>query len=106
MPNNGLSSIHVSRPSGQYQDSLRAYKIRIDGRVVGKVRRGQSIDYKVTPGRHSVQASLDTAKSKVVEVECSAEGATSLEVRPSAGQPLSKLFTRRKWIELELVSGT
>ena len=62
-----MASITVQRDTG-YADALRAYTVKIDGREVGKLMPGESATYRVTPGSHTLQASIDWCGSKVIPV--------------------------------------
>lgn len=62
-----MASITVKRDSG-YADALRAYAVRIDGKEVGKLMPGESATYRVTPGSHTLQASIDWCGSKAIPV--------------------------------------
>ena len=50
-----------------YADRLRAYKVKIDGVVVGSVRAGDSATIPVSPGRHSLQLRIDWAGSERID---------------------------------------
>jgi len=62
-----MTSITVTRDSG-YADALRAYAVKIDGKEIGKLMPGESATYPVTPGQHTLQASIDWCGSKAVPV--------------------------------------
>jgi len=51
--------IRIRRERRGYRDSIRAYKVHIDGQAVGAVRRGQTQDFQVGPGVHGVQLTVD-----------------------------------------------
>ena len=74
-----MTSITVTRVSG-YADALRAYAVKIDGKEVGKLMPGESATYRVTPGHHTLQASIDWCGSKPtpVSVQDGANAAFSL----------------------------
>ena len=62
------TQITVQRMTG-YADRLRAYKVKIDGVVVGSVRAGDSATIPVSPGRHSLQLRIDWAGSEQTDFE-------------------------------------
>ena len=74
-----MTSITVTRDSG-YADALRAYAVKIDGKEIGKLMPGESATYPVTPGQHTLQASIDWCGSKAVpfSVQDGANAAFSL----------------------------
>lgn len=53
------STIRIHRQPRGYRDSIRAYKVHIDGQPVGGVRRGQTRDFQVGPGVHGVKLTVD-----------------------------------------------
>lgn len=58
--------IKISRDSG-YADATRAYKILLDGEEIGKIKGGETRQYDVKPGNHSLQLKIDWASSRAVE---------------------------------------
>jgi hypothetical protein len=59
----------VVRRTTSYADRLRAYRIEIDGVVIGSVRAGQSLALPVKSGRHSIALRIDWCGSGNVEFE-------------------------------------
>ncbi len=57
------------RRTTSYADRLRAYKIVLDGALVGTVRAGQSATVSTTPGRHSLVLRIDWCGSEEVSFE-------------------------------------
>jgi hypothetical protein len=55
----GYSVIRLHRRRGFYQDSLRAYRVRIDGNPLGKIAKGETRDFIVPPGEHRVRLTID-----------------------------------------------
>lgn len=49
-----------------YGDSLRNYKIKIDGNIVGEIADGQTVDLDVTPGEHTLWLRIDYGGSKKI----------------------------------------
>ena len=58
----------IRRNSG-YVDLLRAYKVVLDGNVVGKVKNGQQIEVAVSQGKHELFLKIDWCRSNVIEFE-------------------------------------
>ena len=50
-------------------DRLRAYKVKIDGVIVGSVRARESITVPVSPGMHSLVLRIDWCGSEQVDFE-------------------------------------
>ena len=80
------SFISVRRGKDGLQDRFRAYRLIIDGRQAGKLKRGQCVQIGVEPGRHSVQMAIDWCSSKILDVDVAAGAQVSLLCR-SASDP-------------------
>lgn len=61
-------TIAISRKSA-FQLVPRAYKVWIDGAVVGAIGNGRSAEFEVTPGVHTVELSIDGMYSRKLSVE-------------------------------------
>jgi hypothetical protein len=55
----GWSVIRLRRRQGFYRDRLRAYRVRIDGNLAGKIAEGETKDFFVPPGEHRVRLAID-----------------------------------------------
>ena len=78
----GEATIRLSRaPSYSPLLGMEIYNIAVDGRVVGAIKAGETVDVSVTPGRHSVRLlgggrnrsplrSLEVAEDAVVSYRC------------------------------------
>jgi hypothetical protein len=74
----------------------------VDGRQVGTIRDGETVDIEVPAGRHSVRLVIAWTGSHVVDVDVPEGG--FLTVRCSAKQTASALldlFSRTGWIHIE-----
>lgn len=58
--------IRIKRDSG-YVDSLRAYKVILDGEVIGEIRDGQVAAFDVPSGIHDLQLKVDWCTSNTVK---------------------------------------
>ena len=65
----------VRRGSG-YVDFLRGYAVKVDGRRVGTVRNGGTLEVSLPPGPHEVWATIDWVRSPRIAIDI-VEGATS-----------------------------
>ncbi len=99
----GESVIRVRRQRGFYRDSLRQYRVRIDGNPVGLIGPGETMDFIVPPGEHWVRMTLDrfwTSREAVLEVK--AGEVAELTCRPStAVLPWIGLILPHRYIRLE-----
>ena len=100
----GGSVIRLHRQRGHYRDSLRHYKVRIDGSPVGRIAPGETKDFSVPPGRHGVRLRLDrfwTSREAVLEIH--ADEVAEFTCRPSALPILGLvlgLVRPHRWIRL------
>jgi len=60
--------ITISRYSG-YTDKLRAYKVVLDGKVIGEVKDGQKFVFNSLPGKRELFLKIDWCQSNVVEFD-------------------------------------
>jgi hypothetical protein len=50
-------------------NKLRSYTIFIDGDLVGKIKRNQTLEFDVSEGTHTVQCKIDWEKSNELTIE-------------------------------------
>lgn|SRR3989338_2972024 len=60
--------IRIKRDTG-YADRLRAYKVVLDGNVIGEIRNGQQVEFDVESGKHMLNLKIDWCRSNIVEFE-------------------------------------
>jgi hypothetical protein len=77
-----LPLIRITRPGGPYRDSLRAYRVEIDGQKAGIIRPGQTIDFPVPPGEHGVRLTVDWCSSPLRVVRLGEGQWTQFVCRP------------------------
>ena len=61
-------TIAISRRRS-FQVMPRAYKIWIDGTAVGAIMNGESAEFAVDPGEHTVEVSIDGMYSRKLSIE-------------------------------------
>ena len=64
----GRAVVVVHRPGHHYQDSLRGYRVRLDGVEVGAVRPGGTLVIGTAPGAHRLEGRIDWCSSPSVAV--------------------------------------
>jgi hypothetical protein len=80
---------------------FRKLKIEIDGSVAVELSRASAAEVQVTPGRHEVVARMDWERSLPLEVNCTDEEPTRLEVVTVAPfEALLAKLSRRALIEV------
>lgn len=60
--------IRIKRDSG-FADRLRAYKVVLDGEVIGEISNDQQIELDAAPGKHQIQLKIDWCTSNRVDFE-------------------------------------
>ena len=90
------------------RDRFRAYRIRIDGKTMGKVKFDSRLDLELPAGRHTVQATMDWTSTEPLSINISPGVDTIVSVQPTMGSILStlQLFNPRGWLRLEQESGS
>jgi hypothetical protein len=91
--------IAVERPGGYYVAAFRRYRIMLDGKKVGALRRGETVSFPVRPGPHIVAARIDWSGSPDVTVHVPPGGQVTLEVEP-AGDAFARMFSADKMLTL------
>jgi hypothetical protein len=94
-------AITVERPTGYYIAVYRRYRILVDGREVGAVKRGETLLTTVTAGPHTVSARIDWSGSPAVEVNVPPGGHVALDVEPSS-DPFIGMFSTDKMLTLRV----
>ena len=85
-----MAFIVVRRASSRWRDRLRRYKVLIDAREVGLLKRGESGRYELAPGHHVLAVGIDWKRSRSFEVSGDGDGTMSFRCGP-AGSPLLAL---------------
>ena len=80
-----LGAIRVTRAPGGRRDLLRAYTVMIDGRAVGKVRRGGTGDFAVPVGEHRLRMKIDWTGSTELSVSVQDGVTAEFSCAPSGG---------------------
>jgi hypothetical protein len=78
-----IGSLVVLRPKGGWRDFARSYRIKVDGRYRGRVRRGQSLELPVPAGRHVVSARIDWKGSPELLIDVRAGSSVTCCVEPN-----------------------
>lgn len=74
------AKVTFERPD-QWMDRARAYRIEINGGVVGELRRDAPLTVDLMPGTYTMRARLDWCVSEPLEVRVRAGQAVRYEVR-------------------------
>jgi hypothetical protein len=97
-----MGTLVVRRPKGGWRDFARSYRIHMDGRYCGRVRRGQTIELPISAGQHVVQARIDWLGSSdlVVNVPAGSSVTCCVESNGSAWLGRSQIAGSEPWLRL------
>ncbi|WP_373756438.1 hypothetical protein [Streptococcus ferus] len=59
---------------------FRKFKVFIDNEYVGKIKRGQELEFQVSEGQHEVYCKIDWEQSNIITVDVSATAVADLLV--------------------------
>ncbi len=105
-----VALLKLVRDSG-YADRLRAYKVVLDGKEAGKIGDGETIEFPISAGQHSLSLKIDwcgsnTIQFTVLEGDVIAFNAKSNLRGPRIWATLwCALFARDSWIVLSIGEG-
>jgi hypothetical protein len=98
-----VALVEVSRRPSSFS-VFRNLKVEVDGSLILKVPRATTATVHVEPGRHEIVARMDWERSLPLEVTCTDEEPTRLEVVTVAPfKALSAMLARKKLIEVRPV---
>jgi hypothetical protein len=63
-----VARIEFKRES-RLKDAIRAYQVELDGEVIGKINRGESVGFDIQPGRHRLRLKIDWCGSPDIDFE-------------------------------------
>jgi hypothetical protein len=74
-----MATIRIKRTS-EYNNRLRDFKIFIDGKQVGTIANGETIDFPSTVGNHFVTAKIDWCSSPEISIDVKENLTNTLKV--------------------------
>ena len=80
----GQARITIDRIN-HYRDTVRAYQVKIDGQVAGRVKDGKQETFEISPGTHQVRVRLMWLQSPTVEVHLEEGTEATLRTGPNGG---------------------
>lgn len=99
----------ISRQAGA-TDKLRAYKVNLDGGIVGHVYEGDELKYELSEGKHILYMVIDWASSSRIEFDHRKNNDVKFIAQSNLDQGkvflvlFYMLFMFRKWIRLTQVT--
>jgi hypothetical protein len=88
------------RPRHRWRDRFRAYKLEIDGEIVGAVRYGAEVVVPVRAGEHIVRALIDWTGSEPLTTWFEPGGTVTIRVEPSSAPDLQSVRTTDEYLQL------
>src|SRR3954468_21096229 len=94
--------------SSHWADRLRTYKVILDDEVIGDVRNGQSADFDVPAGHHTLYLKVDWCRSKAVEFDTTGTDTVEFDCGSNLGgfmfffATFYVLFKRNDYMKLQL----
>lgn len=98
--------VEIFRVAEGWQDRARAYKVVIDRRVVGQIRRGETMRFEVDPGEHAVRLAIDWVGSPEEPAVVADGESVRFVARPASRRNalrgvIDSFRHRDRWIVLE-----
>jgi hypothetical protein len=81
-----MSVLNIVRDAG-YADRLRAYQVILDGVKIGEVRDGQTQQFAVSPGQHTLSLKIDWCGSKVIDFAIAGENQVTFHAKSNLRGP-------------------
>ncbi len=101
-----MAHLRVERAADGYRDRFRTYAVVLDGRAVGRIKRGQAIEIAVSPGAHVAMLRIDWCASPHLTFSVSPGEVAVLACR-SGGSLLSApwhtLFARGRYVTIDRI---
>lgn len=102
-----MPTLTVQRDKGR-ADSLRKYRILVDGKEVGKIGEGEILRQQIIPGRHVIEAKIDWCGSQPLQFTAKSKDRVVLVRSQLRGWNLlialfTIIFNRRGYLKLELI---
>lgn len=94
--------IRISREKG-YLDRLRKYKVILDGSVCGNIKAGETKDFHVNPGIHTISLKIDWCTSDTLEFHVPESGIVEFECGTSGGGGIMDVtFSKNKYLWIRM----
>jgi hypothetical protein len=104
--------VRLTRVSAPVRDRLRSYRLELDGKIVGKIRSGQTTDFRVEAGHHRIRMRGDLTGSQTLSFEIKSGAVAHFECQPNGHSLIALVDTFKPtkkqgsmWIDLREVTG-
>ena len=81
-----VAVVQIRRTGLGFRDSLRAYRVLLDGREVGRVRRGETRSFDVPPDDHELQLAIGSKRSASFDVAGDGDVVIASDADPSGAE--------------------
>jgi hypothetical protein len=101
-----IAHFRVERAADGYRDRFRMYTVILDGRNVGRIKRGQAIEIDISPGSHVAMLKLVWCSSPRLTFSVSPGEDVILACRPGGSAlsaPWHFLFARGRYVAVDRV---
>ena len=95
--------IRLSRVPSRWRDRGRRYVVLIDDEAVGKIRQGETLEFVLAPGAHSLRLKVDWKGSDEIGVQIEVGQVASFLCEPNGGArsaPLDVVRKSKPWVTL------
>lgn len=99
-----MARVLVWRVDSGFRDAARPYRVLVDGKEVGRLKRGAAIELELSPGAHVLQAGIAWKRSARFDISGDGEETFRFRCGPRRGAPaLLDLVNPRDdtWLFLE-----
>lgn len=94
----------VIRRKKNYKDSLRSFKIYLDGNLIGKIKNGSTLSFDISEGPHVLKLKIDWCSSNEIEFNYSYKDDVSFICAVSKeSNIINKYSIKNDYLILEMV---
>ena len=86
-----------------WQDYVRAYRIEVDGAIVGVIRSGGEFRLPIPPGVHRCRATISWTGSDYLEFEVGPGERLDILIQPGTGSPLQRARSTSGYLALRVI---
>jgi hypothetical protein len=90
------------RAAAPWRDRIRRYKVMVDGRQLGTIGNGETVELSVSSGPHRVRLAISWTGSPELEVQVPDGGVATVRCSAKASSTaMIDLFSRTRWVDIE-----
>jgi hypothetical protein len=98
-----MAKVVIRRSDGRHRDAFAVYNVYVDDDEVGRLRRGETRGFDLSPGPHIVQVGIGRKLSRALQVSGDSGEVFRFRCGPQGGLAIVALLRRRDnaWLFLE-----